>query len=260
MSRGSEEQLPFGVIFSVFIVALFGGVHCAAMCGGIAMAAERRASVGVPVVIHRSPRGWLVELLVMHAGRLTTYAVLGAVMGAVGATVWKQDYLPLQRWLYGAGGVMLVVSGVWLVHGTALRAARLEALAARAAQGIVATIRALGIPLPPRVARRAPLLRRYGLGLAWGLVPCGMIYGALAIALLAGNAVSGSLVLLAFGLGTLPNLLVISGLSGYIRHLSRRPAVRVGAGLLIAGFGLVGVARAVWLPETLAAHGFCVVL
>ncbi|MNY64570.1 hypothetical protein D3C86_2017040 [compost metagenome] len=79
------------------------------------------------------------------------------------------------------------------------------------------------------------------------------------MALLAGNAVSGALVLFAFGLGTLPNLLAISGLSGYVRHLSRRPVVRAVAGVLIIGFGMVGVARAVWLPETLAAHGFCVV-
>lgn len=251
--------MPFGVLFSVFIVALFGGVHCAAMCGGIAMAAEQRAAVRVPVTIHRSPRGWLVELLAMHAGRLTTYALLGAVVGAVGAAVWKQDYLPVQRWLYGAGGAMLVMSGFWLLRGRTMRAARLEAFAARMAQGVVGRMGALGIRLPAGLARHAPLLRRFGLGLAWGIVPCGMVYGALAMALLAGNAASGALVLFAFGLGTLPNLLVISGLSGYVRHVSRRPAVRTVAGVLIIGFGIVGVARAVWLPETLAAHGFCVV-
>jgi len=230
------------------------------MCGGIAMAAEQRTEARVPVAIHRSPRGWLVELLTMHAGRLTTYMVLGALMGAVGATVWKQEYLPVQRWLYGAGGVMLVLSGFWLLRGRAMRAARIEALAARVARELVRGVGALGIKLPASVGRHAPLLRRYGLGLAWGLVPCGMVYGALAIALLAGNAASGALVLAAFGLGTLPNLLVISGLSGYVRHLSRRPVIRAVAGVLIIGFGVVGVARAVWLPETLAAHGFCVVL
>lgn len=228
------------------------------MCGGIAMAAEQRAAVRMPVTIHRSPRGWLVELLAMHAGRLTTYALLGAVMGAVGATVWKQDYLPVQRWLYGAGGAMLVVSGFWLLRGRTMRAARLEALAVRVAQA-VQRISALGIRLPAGLARHSPLLRRFGLGLTWGIVPCGMVYGALAMALLAGNAASGALVLFAFGLGTLPNLLVISGMSGYVRHMSRRPAVRSVAGALIIGFGIVGVARAVWLPETLAAHGFCVV-
>ncbi len=75
------------------------------------------------------------------------------------------------------------------------------------------------------------------MGLAWGLVPCGMVYGALTLALLAGNAASGALVMGVFGLGTLPNLLVLSGLSGYLRTLSRRPGVRLGAGLAVMAFG-----------------------
>ncbi|ABF08915.1 uncharacterized protein ACUXAV_000507 [Cupriavidus metallidurans] len=254
--------MPFGVLFSVFTLALLGGVHCAAMCGGIAIAVEQRqsgAAVAVVNVVHRSRLHWWLELLVMHAGRLTTYVLLGALMGAVGATVWKQDYLPVQRWLYGAGSLLLVLTGVWLLRGRVMRAAWLERLAARAASYVVQGIASLGMQMPLRLRRHAPIMRRYGMGLAWGLVPCGMVYGALALALLAGNAPSGALVMAAFGIGTLPNLLVISGLSGYLRQLSRRPSVRVGAALIVIGFGALGVARAVWLPDTLANHGFCVV-
>ncbi|MCY1251460.1 Cytochrome C biogenesis protein transmembrane region [compost metagenome] len=97
------------------------------------------------------------------------------------------------------------------------------------------------------------------MGVAWGLVPCGMVYGALTLALLAGNAASGALVMGVFGLGTLPNLLVLSGLSGYLRTLSRRPRVRLGAGLAVMAFGGLGIARAVLLPHSLAEHGFCLV-
>ncbi len=198
----------------------------------------------------------------MHAGRITTYMLLGAVMGAVGATVWRQDYLPLQRWLYAAGSMMLVITGLWLLRGRVMRSDWIERLASLAAVHVVQRARAMAGRLPMRLRstpRAAPLLRRYGMGLAWGLVPCGMVYGALALALLAGNAVSGALVMGAFGLGTLPNLLVISGLSGYLRQLSRKPAVRVASGLVVIGFGVLGVARAIWLPDTLAQHGFCVV-
>ncbi|SDO58283.1 hypothetical protein SAMN04488595_10171 [Ralstonia sp. 25mfcol4.1] len=198
----------------------------------------------------------------MHAGRITTYMLLGAVMGAVGATVWRQDYLPLQRWLYAAGSIMLVITGVWLLRGRVMRSDWIERLASLAAVHVVQRARAMTARLPVRLRgerRATPLLRRYGMGLAWGLVPCGMVYGALALALLAGNAVSGALVMGAFGLGTLPNLLVISGLSGYLRQLSRKPAVRVASGLVVIGFGLLGVARSIWLPDTLAQHGFCVV-
>lgn len=198
----------------------------------------------------------------MHAGRITTYMLLGAVMGAVGATVWRQDYLPLQRWLYASGSVMLVLTGAWLLRGRAMRSDWIERLASLAAVQVVQRARAMTAWLPVTLRgkpRATPLLRRYGMGLAWGLVPCGMVYGALALALLAGNAGSGALVMGAFGLGTLPNLLVISGLSGYLRQLSRKPAVRVASGLLVIGFGLLGLARSIWLPDTLAHHGFCVV-
>ena len=198
----------------------------------------------------------------MHAGRITTYVLLGAVMGAVGATVWRQEYLPLQRWLYMAGSVMLMVTGVWLLRGRAIRSDWIERLASLAAVRAVQRARTLADRMPARMrpgARSMPMVRRYGMGLAWGLVPCGMVYSALALALLAGNAASGALVMGAFGLGTLPNLLVISGLSGYLRQLSRKPAMRAAAGLVVLGFGALGVARAVCLPDTLAQHGFCMV-
>ena len=96
--------------------------------------------------------------------------------------------------------------------------------------------------------------------MAWGLVPCGMVYGALAVALLAGNAASGAVVMLAFGAGTLPNLLMMSGLAGWLRGLSRQRWARGAAGIAIAGFGVWGLAHAIWLPEMLNAHGFCLVL
>ncbi|MGR5359155.1 urease accessory protein UreH domain-containing protein, partial [Vibrio chagasii] len=92
------------------------------------------------------------------------------------------------------------------------------------------------------------------------LVPCGMIYGALAVALLAGNAASGAVVMLAFGLGTLPNLLMMSGLAGWMRGLSRQKWARGAAGAAIAAFGVWGLVCAAWLPEMLNAHGFCLVL
>ncbi|MDF3839847.1 sulfite exporter TauE/SafE family protein [Cupriavidus basilensis] len=251
--------MTIGVLFSVFTLALLGGVHCAAMCGGIALAAEQGGVARVPATILRRPGHWLLELLVMHAGRLSMYAVLGALLGALGAGVWKAQYLPLQRWLFGIGSVMLVLSGLWMLRGRSVGAAWLERLAARGAGGLLRGVSGVAARLPAAALPQGRLLRRYGMGLAWGLVPCGMVYGALAMALLAGNAPSGALVMSVFGLGTLPNLLVISGLSGYLRQLSRRPVVRTGAGLAVAAFGVAGVARALLLPESLAAHGFCLV-
>lgn len=198
----------------------------------------------------------------MHAGRVTTYALLGALMGAAGALVWKQDYFPVQRWLYAIGSVMLIFTGLWLLRGKAASAARVERLAVRLVSRVFSGVRAVRLVLPRgwrRAARELPMVRRYTIGLAWGLVPCGMVYGALPLALLAGNAPSGALIMAAFGLGTLPNLLAISGLSGYLRQTARKPAVRVASAVVVIGFGALGVVRAIWLPEVLTQHGFCVV-
>jgi len=249
------------VFFSVFLLALLGGVHCAAMCGGIALAVEQRRE-GTPVAVLRRPRDWLCEQLAMHAGRVSTYMLLGAALGAVGAGAWRADYLPVQRGLFIAGSLMLVLSGLWLLGGRTPQFAVLERLAARVAGGVARRLGAVRARQPAGarlVAGRGRLLRRFGIGLAWGLVPCGMVYGALALSLLAGNALSGGLLMGVFGLGTLPNLLMLSGLSGLLRQWSRRPWVRASAGVAVTAFGLAGLARAAVLPHTLAEHGFCVV-
>lgn len=251
--------MTFGVLISVFLLALLGGVHCAAMCGGVALAVEQRRGTAAPVSLVRSRTAWLGEILVMHLGRISTYMLLGAALGAAGATAWKQDYLPVQRWLFGAGSVMLLWSGWRLLRGSTFTVNWLERLAARAGTAVAGRMGGLAGALPAFVRARGGLARRYGVGLAWGLVPCGMIYGALTLALLAGNAGSGALVMGVFGLGTLPNLLVLSGLSGYLRVWSRRPGVRLGAGLAVMAFGGLGIARAVLLPHSLAEQGFCLV-
>lgn len=207
----------------------------------------------------RSRAAWVGELLAMHLGRISTYMMLGALLGAIGAGAWKQDYLPVQRWLFGAGSAMLLWSGWRLLRGNAFTVAWLERLAARAGSGVARQLGRLGGNMPAFVSAHGGLAKRYGVGLAWGLVPCGMVYGALTLALLAGNAGSGALVMGVFGVGTLPNLLVLSGLSGYLRSLSRRRAVRVGAGVAVMAFGALGLARAALLPHSLAEQGFCLV-
>lgn len=211
--------------------------------------------------VHRSRARWWLSVCVMHAGRVTMYMLLGAAAGAVGAAAWAHDYLPVQRWLFGAGSALLVLTGLCILWGWTIRLGMVERLAARAAAGLASALQTLRRRNPAmRATGAAPSFPgRYATGLAWGMVPCGMVYGALALALLAGNAPSGALVMGAFGLGTLPNLLVISGLSGYLRQLSRRRHVRTLSALLVVGFGVLGLARALWLPDTLGQHGFCVV-
>lgn len=247
--------MSVAALVSVFLIALLGGVHCLAMCSGIALAAER-GHAEVRIV---SRRRLAFEQVIMHGGRISMYAVLGAVMGALGATVWRQQWLPIQRGLFALASGLLLAYGLLLLvrsSGDAWRSPRLERMLGHLAGALSQAASRLGGGL-----RRSPrLVRRYATGLAWGLVPCGMVYGALAVALLAGNAASGAIVMLTFGAGTLPNLLMMSGLAGWLRGLSRRRWARGAAGAAIAAFGIWGLVCAAWLPEMLNAHGFCLVL
>ena len=76
------------------------------------------------------------------------------------------------------------------------------------------------------------------LGLVWGWIPCGLVYSALVWVVSAGGVLEGAALMLAFGLGTLPNLLVIGLVAGGIVRWSRKVWVRQGAGVMVMLFGV----------------------
>jgi len=108
-----------------------------------------------------------------------------------------------------------------------------------------------------------PLLRagsapaRYALGMLWGLVPCALVYGVLPIALFAGGIWQGATVMLAFGLGTLPNLLAAGWVMARARRWLDARMVRYPAAALLAGFAVVGIWRALFGTASLAHGPFC---
>jgi len=84
-----------------------------------------------------------------------------------------------------------------------------------------------------------------------------MVYSALALALVSGSMPRGAMVMAAFGLGTLPNLLAAGWLLTRFGTQFRRPQVRLAAGIAVAGFGVVGLARAPGLAEQIKAGILC---
>ena len=75
-------------------------------------------------------------------------------------------------------------------------------------------------------------------GSAWGFVPCGLVYCALTLSLARSDATMSGLMMVAFGLGTLPFLLLTGTLAAEVRQVLQRPGVRQGAGLLVIAFGI----------------------
>ncbi len=199
------------LLTAALLAGLLGSVHCIGMCGAFAASCTRA-------------RGGLAA---WHLGRILTYTGLGAAAGALGSLI------PGPPWVPGAVAALLLV---WF---------------ALALAGLVPEPRLLP-PALSRAGSRAAATPRAGaqflFGLVNGLLPCGLVYSALALAIAADRPLAGALAMLTFGVGTLPALSVAAlGLRRVIMtSLWRR---RLFAVLLLA----VGL-RTVWLRASHAGR------
>ena len=156
-----------------------------------------------------------------------------ALAGALGAASLTLDgQAPVRLALYLLANLMLVALGLYLLGVT-----RALAFTERAGQRLWRHIQ----PLTRRFLPATTVLQAFPLGILWGWLPCGLVYSALATALSAGSPGQGALLMLAFGLGTLPNLLLAGILLARLNEFVRRPAVRIASGLLVLGFGIYGL-------------------
>jgi sulfite exporter TauE/SafE len=233
---------------AMLVAGFASGVHCLGMCGGIVSAFSARRVIPIRNGVLASAPEWPRQLA-FNAGRIASYAAAGAIVGSVGGVgAWVAGALPAQTVLFVFANVMLVLVGLYL---------------AGAGRALV-LLEALGAPLwrrlQPLAARMLPadtLARSFVAGALWGWLPCGLVYGALAAAAFAGSPGGGALVMLAFGLGTLPNLLAAGLAAGRLRALAARRPVRIAAGTVVLGFGLLGLAHASGLAEGIRRGLLC---
>jgi uncharacterized protein len=213
--------MPDSGYLALFLVGLLGGTHCVGMCGGIVSA----LSMGVPA-------RWSMHLS-YNFGRILSYTAAGAIAGMLGAASLTLDgQAPVRLMLYLLANLMLVALGLYLLGVT-----RALAFTERAGQRLWRHVQ----PLTRRFLPANTMLKAFPLGILWGWLPCGLVYSALATALSAGSPGRGALLMLAFGLGTLPNLLLAGILLARLNEFVRRPLVRNLSGLLVLGFGIYGL-------------------
>ena len=213
--------MPEVDLISAFVVGLLGGVHCVGMCGGIVGA----MSLGMPGGRH------LPMLVAYNIGRISSYTAAGALMGALG--FFFSGLLPVQaaqRVLLTLAAVFLLLMGLYLAGWW-----NLLSHVERAGGVVWRRLEPLGRGLLPiRSARHA-----FVLGLLWGWLPCGLVYSALVWTVASGGALQGASLMLAFGLGTLPNLMLMGVAAAQLNRWTRQPLVRRIAGGLVMLFGLV---------------------
>lgn len=226
-----------GLFVSLFMAGLVGGwSHCAGMCGPFVLAQVATRLEGVPASrmteFHRLTGA---AVLPYHVGRATTYAALGGVAAMLTGSVGS---LPGLRWI----GVALLVGAALFFLGQAVNG--LAGRAPTSANGAWGGFRRWWADSVSRIAR--PLFGRpvgwrgYGLGVALGFIPCGLLYGAVAVAAASGSAVSGAFGMAAFVAGTMPSLLVV-GLAGHVAGRGFRGVVaRVAPVIMAANAGVLG--------------------
>ncbi len=238
--------MPQSALVGAFLAGLLGGMHCLAMCGGWIAIAGRRAGTSplLPAAVLRWRQG------LSQAGRISTYVALGALAGAAGGAAFTLALAPVARGLYVAANLLLL----GLAVSIALRGVTFAPLE----RAGLALFRRL-LPVVTRITRTDGWRSSYALGVIWGLTPCALIYSVLPVALLAGSAVDGALVMLAFGIGTLPNLLAAGWLMGRAQRWLDQAALRYGAAIIVGAFALLGLYRAWFAPETLGDGPFCLV-
>ena len=174
-------------LWTALLLGLIGSLHCADMCGPLALALPHAGG---------SPLAFGVGRMAYNLGRITAYGLLGLAFGMLGQTVAMAGF---QRWASLVSGAAILLA---IVPGSS---------------------RSLGGPLFQWVAflksslssllRRRTMSTLYLLGVLNGFLPCGLVYVACAGAVALGSALAGVTYMLAFGLGTVPLMLGI-GLAG----------------------------------------------
>ncbi|MBI4938672.1 MAG: sulfite exporter TauE/SafE family protein [Nitrosomonadales bacterium] len=224
---------------SLFGTGLMSGVHCAGMCGGIV------GAVSTQLPRNRWPGFYH---LAYNGGRILSYTVAGVIVGALGqGGLALKGVMPVQQILFGFASVMLILLGCYL---------------AGIWQGVRHIEQAGGVlwkKIQPYSRSLLPvnsLPKAFGLGMLWGWLPCGLVYTVLLSALAMGDALRGGLVMLAFGLGTLPNLLAVGLFSSSVKKFIQLKPVRLGAGLLVAGLGAYGLFK-LWTTGLAGWDLFC---
>jgi hypothetical protein len=222
------------------------------MCGGIVAALALRLTPPVPsagtgVAVGSSPpRMSLRRQLAYSLGRVVSYSCAGALAGGLGGLgLLYGGLLPVRVLLLVVANALVILLGLSLAGlGSAVHV--LE----RAGTVVWRALTRLGARLAPASTNA----RAVAVGLAWGWIPCGLVYGVLATALVSGSALRGAAVMAAFGLGTLPNLLAAGFAAGSLQRFVRAPRTRLVTGLAVVLVGLIGLARIPGLGDHLK-HG-----
>jgi len=210
--------------YTAILIGLLGSTHCAGMCGGIVAA----LNMGVKRPAPQTSLMRITHHFNYNTGRVLSYTVAGAIAGLLGSQAERFSpavTLPLGSLI---AGLFMIALGLYLADWW------------KAISGIEKLGLYLWRYLEPMGRQFIPArhpLQVFGLGLVWGWLPCGLVYMALALAIVSASPLRGALLMLGFGIGTLPMLMAMGSLAAYLQTLAQHSLVRRFTGALIISFG-----------------------
>lgn len=178
---------------SAFVIGILGSGHCLGMCGGI----TTMLTAALP---NSRLAGRLPLVLCYNLGRISSYALIGAIVGFTGSIASKNIGMPLAGLRLIAAFFLILLGlylGQWLMWLT-----HVEKFGRKLWRYLSPLSKKF---IPVNTAKKA-----LGLGLVWGWLPCGLVYSMLTWSLASGSALNGAAIMASFGLGTLPMLMVMS--------------------------------------------------
>lgn len=225
-------------LLAAFLLGLAGSTHCLTMCGGVhsVLALQKQPRPDDSIVASSTGMVNASESInnvaLFSLGRVLSYGLAGLALGSV-SQVLQMAAPSIVPWARLLSGLLLLAlafyAGRWWMG-----LARVEKLAGVFWKAIQPATAAL---FPPRSGFAA-----LGLGALWGWIPCGMVYSALAWAVLAGPPVHAFTLMLFFGLGTLPAMLSAGAMSRGMANVLEKTAVRNAGALLLLCFALWTIA------------------
>lgn len=205
---------------SAFLIGLLGAGHCIGMCSGIASA--------LSFSINPDQKNGLLSLLLYNLGRITSYSVAGFIFAASSSM--------LIVWMGGKESL------IYLRIFAAIMMLLLAFYIARLWNGLIIVERAgqfLWQFIKPLAQYFLPLKHpalAFPLGFFWGWLPCGLVYSSLVWAISTANGLNGLVIMLGFGLGTLPAMMLVGSLSHKLKNILNKKWFRYGSGLILALF------------------------
>lgn len=211
-------------LVAAFVAGVSGSVHCIAMCGGLTSAFGMRARAH-----GGTARNAFLHASLYQLGRIVSYMLAGAVCGAFGGLLLRFiDLAGITVWLRVIAGLLLMMLGLQLLWGWRLLRP-LETAGARVWRRLA--------PLAKHLPA-AGMPQAFMLGALWGWLPCGLVYSMLMLGVLGGSSGHGALVMLAFGVGTLPSMLSSSLLASQVARAASQQGLRAVTGALMIVFGM----------------------